>query len=149
MGLTKQILLPQVPDTVIRAVYDSISTNKNEAFDDNKDIQQELPNYVWVRSNDIVQTWCKNNISPDIYWAVQVIKEHTPIHKDVNTESKFIYVIDTGGDNAVTHYYNEDYEIIESQIYEANKWYILNTKILHRVENITGTRIAITGRIHP
>ena len=150
MGLIKKILLPPIPQHVIDAVFDSMATGENKAFED-ENKKYKLDFYSWIPGNEIVQQWCNKNISPDIYWGIQVITKDMPIHKDLGTESKFNYIINSGGPNVITNYYNNDEELIESCCCDINTWYILNTKVKHDVKNIIlgEARISIAGRITP
>lgn len=146
--ITKKILLPKIPDNIIQEVYNSIESGTNQAFDGDN-AKYRLDFYAWIAANNAVQEWCTSNISPDIYWGIQVIDQDMPIHQDLGTESKFNYIIELGGDNVVTNYYDEEENVIESIVCSAYEWYILNVKIKHDVKNVISRRISITGRIHP
>lgn len=80
------------------------------------------------------------------------------------------YIIDTGGDNVITSWYRErgqslhrpykaageviagrnhieysDLELLESVQFEANSWYMIQTDVIHDVQNITSNRVSLTG----
>lgn len=143
----KKILLPKVPDNIIQEIYNSI-TNNNEAFT-GFDTNYSKDVYGWYRGNQLLQDWCQQNISPDIFWGVQVITGDLPIHKDLGSESKFNYIVEPGGGNVITYFYDDNDQEIESINLEAHEWYILNVSVKHNVKNVKSTRISITGRIHP
>jgi len=146
----KRILLPKLPTDIIDEVYKSIEVGTNQAFEgDNASYKTDQ--YAWIAANQIVQDWCNANISPDIYWGVQVITSDMPVHKDLGTQLKFNYIIDSGGDNVVTNFYNDNFELTSSTTCDLNTWYILDVATHHDVKNIEQgkQRVSITGRILP
>ena len=136
--------LPKLPEHLVAEVHASIKENKGTEF---PGIESLKDIYEWIPANDKIQKWCKENISEDVYWAIQVINKDLPKHKDVGTESKFNYII-AGGD-AVTHFYDDDGQEIENKILKTNEWYILKTSVSHEVTDVNNIRISITGRITP
>jgi len=65
------------------------------------------------------------------------------IHTDPR-EFGISYIIDTGGENVKTNFYNTDKTLLESHIIEPNKWHMLNGKVFHSVDNIKGKRSGIS-----
>jgi len=91
------------------------------------------------------------------------------VHVDIRRQFGLNYIIDPGGDNVITSWYQEkglpikrvklkggsqaeegsvvqydNLKVLESTKFEANKWYLLATDILHDVDNITRDRVSIT-----
>ena len=120
-------------------------------------LENNIPN-IKSRFNILYQTQkAKNN----------VMSTHI-VHTDKERLSALNYVIDTGGENVITSWYKEnnkelfrqrkiaggqsdsgfvDYqnlELLESINLEKNCWYIIDTRILHDVDNITGIRKSIS-----
>lgn len=132
--------LPKIPQAVIDAMLHSIDLGEG--------VQEYYEGiYKWIPGNDSVQQWCRDNISRDIFWGIQVIGQDLPIHKDHGTLCKFTYII--SGDKCVTHFYDDDETLIESATLEHGEWYILNTNVNHDVTGVENTRITLTGRICP
>lgn len=148
MNITK-LKLPVIPNNIVSQIYDSITTGSNIAIITGKKIN-EKDQYAWITANTLVQEWCKENISPDIHWGIQVIRDDLPIHRDNVTKVKFNYIIEPGG-NVITHFYDDDKQLIESIKCELNTWYILNVESYHSIKGIEAgqQRISITGRIIP
>lgn len=67
-----------------------------------------------------------------------------PIHKDSNRFVAYNYVIDPGGDEVFTCFYDEDQNLIEKVKIEPFKWHKLNVKTFHNVEGMTRPRIGLT-----
>jgi len=88
-------------------------------------------------------------------------------HCDLGRRYALNYIIDCGGDNVRTVWYKEkgypierlhnsgpegksywadypDLEVIDDIVFSPGIWVLLNTKILHSVENITGYRCFLT-----
>lgn len=68
-----------------------------------------------------------------------------PIHKDGARLSAYNYILDPGGDNAVTCFYDEDVNQIGKVCIPARTWHkLLNLRSFHNVRNITQMRVAIS-----
>ena len=146
----KKLFLPKLPDAIVSEVHSSIEQGVNRAWEGER-AKHKLDMYAWIPANDAVQDWCRTNISPDLYWGVQVIDANLPMHKDHGTEIKFNYIIDQGGSNPITTYYDDNEVVIDSYTMELNSWYILNVAANHGVTGIIPgeRRISITSRIIP
>ncbi len=146
----KRLMLPKVPPNIIDEVHNSIRDGINRAWEGDR-AQYKLDQYSWIPGNSAVQSWCSENICPDIYFGIQVITANLPIHRDIETEVKFNYVIDSGGDLPETSFYTDEHELIESIVLQPHIWHILNVHKFHDVKNVTPgkTRISIVGRITP
>ena len=72
------------------------------------------------------------------------------VHMDKGTKTKFIYLLETGGDNVVTNFYDDDQKtIVDSVVLEPHRWCILKVDAYHSVAGVENgkTRFAITGKI--
>lgn len=76
--------------------------------------------------------------------AVQVIYKNVDIHVDLFRTVAYNYVVDTGGKEATTCFYDDSNNICESYLITPHKWHSLKVDIKHNVINITRPRIAIT-----
>jgi len=65
------------------------------------------------------------------------------IHTDPR-EYAISYILNQGGNNVSTNFYNDEKQLIESHIIKNNSWHILNTKTLHSVSGIETKRTAIS-----
>ena len=111
--------------------------------------------------------------------AQSITPETDIVHSDVLRLWALIYVIDTGGDNVVTTWYQEkgkplnrprlnpdktpgvekqtdtgfvDYNnliSLDNIKVKKNQWVLINVQILHDVDNITGTRKALSISFYP
>ena len=138
----RQILLQAVPESIVQQIHSSIADDIGTVTHDN---------YNWQPANDAVQTWCKQHVSPDMYWGIQVITGNLKMHKDIGTCIKFNYIIDTAGTGVVTNFYNDNHELLESVILKSHTWYLMDVAVYHSVELVEPgqTRISLTGRVFP
>jgi hypothetical protein len=101
--------------------------------------------------------------------AVHVIKNGVPVHVDIGRRVAYNYIIEIGGTNVLTAYFNIDdfiqdrpnihlkllpkldcppAEPIYTVCIEPNRWHKLNVSLPHTVLNIESERMAITVTPH-
>jgi hypothetical protein len=118
------------------------------------------------------EEWAKDYIHPHPFEAGATVSiGDAPIHGphvDFRRRYNMVYVLNPGGDNVRTVWYKEhgypierlhaagpegksywvknysDLEVIDDVVLEPGIWYLLNTKIIHSVENIIGNRSMLT-----
>lgn len=141
----RYINLPKVPQTVIDQIILDFDTYEKKDLGSHGDI------YKWSDSfNAPVDEWCKANICDEMWWGFQFIKGDLKKHIDVGTKYKFVYLIDTGGSDVITEWYNEfQTEVVDSVVLEPHKWHILKVDTWHSVRGIDPgkVRYSITGRL--
>ena len=140
----RYINLPKIPNEILDQINFDFSSYHDK-------VTGHGGNYRWSDShNKIINDWCQKNICKDMYWAFQLIGGNLGIHKDKPTKTKFVYLLDTGGDNVVTEFYDEDQTtILQSEIIEPHCWHILKVDSFHCVKNIEPgkVRFSVTGKI--
>lgn len=67
-----------------------------------------------------------------------------PVHKDTNRHVAYNYIIDPGGDEVYTCFYDDDQNLIEKVNIETGRWHKLDVQTFHNVEGMTRPRIALT-----
>ena len=121
------------------------------------------------------ESWVKENIKSE--WAVCCINRHTQVsntmgpHIDDQTNELLYFILQEGGDNVETVWWQENgceierpdklptLDYYDTAVNDYNKlteidrikipagvWVRMNTMILHSVENITGVRIGLSIR---
>ena len=141
--MIRYLNLPPVPQHIV----DNLNYNFSEYDQSNKlgDV------YLWSDSfNEEINAWCKANICEDMHWGFQIISGDLPAHKDIGTEIKLIHLFNTGGDNVLTNFYDEDkITVTDSYKIEAGRWHILQANRYHAVHNVETVRFSVTGRVFP
>lgn len=74
----------------------------------------------------------------------QVLRAGIPKHTDARRYGIINYVINAGGDNVVTKWYDSDNNVIETRVVEEKKWYKMKTDIDHTIEGMTSDRLMLT-----
>lgn len=59
-----------------------------------------------------------------------------PMHKDFGRHYAINYMVDTGGENVYTVWWDDNFKEIKRDKVELSRWCILSTKVLHGVEGI-------------
>jgi hypothetical protein len=143
----RYINLPKIPNELLKRInFNSTEYNTKSS---------NTPGYKWTDDfNQEVNAWCQENICENMYWAFQFIDPPMmPTHKDRKTLTKFCYILDPGGDNVETRFYDEHdpAKVIESVVIQPHRWHILKVDCYHSVHGIEPNRVrfSITGRIFP
>ena len=132
MKLFEYIDLPKIPEYLTQEIYNSI--NNPDAFPGKSKIYSihdgTKPLYEFVHqyfdSNYLVQ-------------AQQIIGgTELPMHTDFRRNCTYNFLIDCGGEDVYTSFYNEDRTLIERHKIEPFRWHLLNTSVLH---GVTGTEL--------
>jgi len=77
-------------------------------------------------------------------YLYQCIGDGLPIHKDIDRNDAFNFIINPGGENVETVWYDDNYNEIHRECIEPNRWHKINVNILHTVKGITNKRLSIT-----
>jgi hypothetical protein len=136
--------LPQIP----KEIFDTIPTDFSLYESKYK---AKIDTYMWTDShNQQLNEWCQTNICPDMYFAFQIITGDMGMHKDIGTRVKINYLVQTGGDNVLTEFFDDDQTTqLASYTIDAHRWHILKADTYHGVTNVAPgqVRFSITGRI--
>lgn len=109
--------------------------------------------YKW--SDDFTEEilpWCRANICETMHWGFQIMRGDVPMHKDFGTETKLVYLIQSGGANVKTNFYADDgVTVTHSYVIPTNQWHILKATSYHSVDGVEPgqIRFSLTGRIFP
>lgn len=134
---------PSLPDELLRKINWNVDEYEKKAP------TYKDPNYTWTDDfNTEINVWAQKNIIPGIYYAYQIARADMPIHKDVTSSVKLINVLDTGGEDVWTNFYDEDKStLLHSTKVPFNKWYILKTDVWHSVIGIERPRFSICSTV--
>ena len=138
----KFINLPTIPEDLLARIPREFSDYKPKV---------NYFTFNWSEShNEELNVWCKENISPSLYFAFMLTKGDLLVHKDVGTVIKLNYVINPGGGNVVTKFWdNNKKNILAEYEIEPHKWHIFKADTFHSVHGIekNQTRFSVTARI--
>lgn len=144
---------PTLTQDLVDEVYWSINHCKNVFIDPNhKSYKQFLVSY---KLKDFTSSFVKE----DHFASIQVINEGLPIHIDFYRQEAFNYIIEQGGDNTTTRFYdlndfnkvgnklqqkNTNIESIEQVVIPKHQWHKLDVTVPHNVTDIETTRISLS-----
>jgi hypothetical protein len=142
MDYIKYVNWPKVPDSILNNIP------KN---DSNYQIKFNYSTFNWSESNnEELDKWCKQIISKDLYYAFSLTKGDLLLHKDVHTILKLNYVINPGGENVVTRFWDDNKkDLLAEYVIEPHRWHIFNSNTFHSVHGIekNQTRFSVTAQI--
>ncbi len=107
-------------------------------------------NYNWTDSfTEKINSWGKEFVSNEMYFGLQIMTGNVPVHKDIGTQIKFVYLIDQGGTEVYTKFWNDNLDLLDQYKIETNRWHILKADCNHSVEGLEPGKIrrSITARI--
>jgi len=134
----KYVHFPCLPESLILETYESILKNPNHFS-----IQNNC--YRLYDTNKNLKNFVEDFIPRPTAISIHVIQGSLPIHVDIERTESYNYIIETGGDNVMTCFY-QDKILIEQHKIEPRKWHWLNVSTAHNVRGIekSKSRIALT-----
>jgi hypothetical protein len=123
-------------------------------FDSDSYYDENTLRHNLYRVTDDMNLWFRENVTTDpmvhlVYMETE-FKENKPnmgLHVDQNYQQFAInYIIDTGGENVTTCFYDKNKTLVTSHICEVGKWYLLEVANLHDVLGITRNRKMLSIR---
>lgn len=91
---------------------------------------------------NLLQPYFEFDITGHIFY--QYIGKNLGIHTDFGRKTAINYIIELGGNNVITKWYDENNQVIEQHIIEQKRWHKLIVDVKHNAENITSDRYAIS-----
>lgn len=135
--------LPEIPDPPIEFLHDTlekIRLNSEEAM-----YYPGIYGCFLVNSNKkVLEKMFEPYFPFDIEhrFGYQYIGENITIHKDMGRFETYNYIIDTGGDNVKTVWFDEDKTtILHEEVIRPRVWNKLRVDVNHGVFNLTSPRI--------
>lgn len=137
----EKISLPNIPNELINSL-EEIETFRNVY--PNKSFSHTYASYeVPSRLHEFLCQYFDYSICV----RYQIIKNKLPVHIDKGTTEKFNYIIDPGGEEVKTRWWDDllDPKHIRCEfVLEKNEWYYLNVSLPHDITEIVSPRISIT-----
>lgn len=84
-----------------------------------------------------------NNVH--VYVGIQIIMGDLPIHVDINAykTNKYNYLIELGGNDVVTSFFDEQDRLVEQTVIEKERWHFIDVTKKHSVKNVTSRRLSL------
>jgi hypothetical protein len=102
-------------------------------------------NYTIHECQPELRDWLKSHFPDCTKFRYQTLIDEIPVHKDRGRDIAINYILDTGGDDVKTVWYEEDWTTAtHDMIFPAKKWHEIDVSIYHGVSGLTSRRWAIT-----
>ena len=102
------------------------------------------PEYDSYPCQEQLQKWIKDVIPNGYSIQYQCMTDKFHIHLDWTRIECWNYIIEPGGSNAYTSFYDSNNNLLEKHIIEPRRWHWLNVGTKHTVSNFSGIRYGIT-----
>ncbi len=129
---------PSLPESIIQEVYKS-TQNPNIFY-----VQKSQNEYGLYEATDLLKEYTHKIFSFQHKTRVQKIHKDLFIHKDFERGLAYNYLIDLGGDNVETCFFDNDFKLVETHVIKKHAWHTLDVTVFHSVKNVTHPRLAIT-----
>ena len=133
--------IPILNDSLIHEVYESL---KNETTFYRKNNRS----YQIFEATDELKKFTKSIFNFDHVTNVQRIVNSLNIHKDYGRIQAYNYMIENGGDNVQTCFFDDQFQLLEKYNIENHRWHCLDVSVYHNVINVESTRIALTVHVN-
>jgi hypothetical protein len=134
---------PSIPKELYKEIHKSILDNPDE-FQTPGPVNRYTIHNGTAPLYEFVSTFLDSSylVQPQKIFGGYV----TPIHIDTRRNFTYNYLIDCGGDEVYTNFYDKDLNLIEQHCIEPFRWHRLNVECLHNVTGTTPgrTRVALT-----
>jgi hypothetical protein len=128
---------PKIPAELLPEVYLSPIVNPNIFTFKNYD------NYKVHTATDKLKDFV-SNLFPKHDIQVQIIHSELIIHKDFKRKVAINYLLDSGGSNVETCFYNEKRELVSKVKIQEHRWHRIDVSKFHNVIGLESPRIAIS-----
>lgn len=141
------LLLKSVTDIFDAGLKSTWKQEERKSF--NLDEQYDIKTSVYDQfevQEEVIQAITKQlsfDISPKQV-VYQVLRAGIPKHTDAKRYGIINYIINAGGDNVVTKWYDSNDNVIETRVVEEKKWYKMKTDIDHTIEGMTSDRLMLS-----
>lgn len=141
--------IPELPAELVHDVINHETINRSWFYDER---------YKFYRVSESLKEWVYANIKDVTKVGIQEITGNLLPHIDRGRTKAINYLITTGGGSLCHYSYNGVYEQdrfvsldLVTEISRINiepfKWHMINTQVLHGVDNITSPRLALTVNV--
>jgi len=132
--------VPPVPEVLLEPIDTIINMPPKPTSNVSTDYTFFQTRLVSAELNEWVQDTFKTNC----HTQYQLVREGIDIHRDKGRNVAFNYLLDTGGENALTCVYNDDYHLMFIEHVPERRWHRLKTDVLHNVRGIQTIRVALS-----
>ena len=131
--------IPNVPSNLIDEIYKSIESPPITVR-----FRHNSSNYKIYNVNEQLEAFLRPFFPAEYTLRIHVLKDKLAIHKDFGRTRAFNYIIESGGCDAETCFYDDNFKLIEKHKIDKFRWHQIDVTRYHSVINMAENRIAIT-----
>ena len=107
-----------------------------------------LDTYASFPAQESLSNFVNSYFDYDVKVKYQIIRKELPIHIDFGVgKVKYNYIVETGGDNVITRWWDKTHKNILYEIKCPQKrWHKLRINIPHNITTPSNTRLTIVAR---
>lgn len=132
--------LPTIPEHLLANIQDIIDAPPKPKSSVSSDYHYFQTRLV---SKELFE-WASDLFKTECYTQYQIIREGIHIHKDGARDVAFNYIIEPGGDEVRTNMYDEEKQLLCSEVILPKTWHRLKTDVFHNVTGIVNDRVAVS-----
>jgi hypothetical protein len=121
---------PEIPEDIIKEIYECAETQPNFFVVD------WYPMFKTYRATEKILEWTNSVFKFPHNAHVQVIYGDLYIHTDIERTFAINYILETGGDNVQTCFYDEKNILLEKYVVQEKQWAKLDVTVPHNVINV-------------
>jgi len=126
---TEYVDLPAVPENLIESADNTLA----------RDLRSKRGSYETRHVSPELLEYLRSIFNADIIAQYQFFDINVPIHADTTRVRVYNYILDTGGDNVSTGFY-ENGQLVYSVVFQPRKWHYVDTLISHGIHGIHPNR---------
>jgi len=137
-----------IPDELIESFNQIINKPTQSAL--KKDYP--LKYYPWLvikPVKDDLKQFLESLFPFEVFISYQLVYNGLTIHKDTHRLYHYLYLIELGGDEVYTNFYNDQKILIESTIFPLKQWVKLDAQTFHNVTGIPNNNVRAAVVVTP
>jgi len=131
-----------IPNDLIESLEQIINKPTQSAFKKN----YPLKHYPWLVTKpvkDDLKNFLDNIFPFEVGTNYQIVYNGLTIHKDTHRIYTYLYLIELGGDEVYTNFYNDQKILIESIKFPLKQWIKLDAQTFHNVTGIPNNKVRV------
>jgi hypothetical protein len=134
MNLINQLDFPQIPEELLLSKQEVEEALTPVTLYHRDGTVYSAPWYHVYTCNDTLSAWIKNLLPFEVQYVEYIISDQAiTLHKDIGRTRALNYILDTGGEQVTTEFFDDDENLLLQKVCEPHTWYDLNVGMYHRV----------------
>ena len=134
LDTTQEVDIPSIPPELILTIEQAQMLDPVILYKEDGSVYQ-VDWYRVYTCDQALTDWVIENFPVEVDLVEYVVSDRAIVmHTDLGRDQAYNYLLDAGGTNIITEFYNSDQtQMIDNIEYQTNKWYVLNVGLPHKV----------------